>query len=376
MASNRAVDLNGGDDEDEALRIAIALSMGQNPSKPSSNGNKSKAAANQGNAIDLTQDDDDDYSGGIDLTKDDHHQQGAEDGGDDSSTASEAESTTASPPKAVLVGARENTNKSKFSNTNAVLPAVAAASRQQEPQQQQPVAASSTPAPTPSSLSALLGLDRKKMEEERLSRLKNKRKASSDLGTVSGGNQAESGLAVRPSQRQRTTNVSSSSSSSSDVSNLIKEAEKRNKKKAMTIGDLLASDSASSSPSSSPQRPHAPIPAPGSTQGTSPGSVGKNNNAGSSKLPFPHGVVKKTWVLGQPRRGDDIKIEEVLQRRELELAVLSSYQWDEKWLLTKVDISRTKLVLVAFGTDEKQVSWHSFLFLILDCSCEGVERDT
>ena len=38
--------------------------------------------------------------------------------------------------------------------------------------------------------------------------------------------------------------------------------------------------------------------------------------------------MKKTWVLGHDRNGDDIKIEEVLQKSDLEVAVLSSFQLD------------------------------------------------
>jgi hypothetical protein len=72
-------------------------------------------------------------------------------------------------------------------------------------------------------------------------------------------------------------------------------------------------------------------------------------------LPFPKGVVKKTWAYGQPRVGDDIKIEEVLQKDKLELAVLSSFQWDEKWMLSKLDMDRTKLCLVAFANNDAQV---------------------
>ncbi|KAI0603242.1 phospholipase D/nuclease [Biscogniauxia sp. FL1348] len=73
----------------------------------------------------------------------------------------------------------------------------------------------------------------------------------------------------------------------------------------------------------------------------------------SRGLPFPKGVVKKTWARGYPRQ-DDIKIEEVFQKDDLQLAVLSSYQWDEEWMLSKLDIKRTKLVCVAFASSEAQ----------------------
>lgn len=80
-----------------------------------------------------------------------------------------------------------------------------------------------------------------------------------------------------------------------------------------------------------------------------------NIKPGNGRLPFPKGVVKKTWAYGHPRNGDDIKIEEVLQQSSLELAVLSSYQWDDEWIMSKVDSRRTKIYLVAFSANEVQV---------------------
>ncbi|KAI0901612.1 phospholipase D/nuclease [Annulohypoxylon nitens] len=70
-------------------------------------------------------------------------------------------------------------------------------------------------------------------------------------------------------------------------------------------------------------------------------------------LPYPKGIVKKTWVKGCPRK-DDIKIEEVLQKDDLELAVISSFQWDEEWMMSKVNFAKTKIVLVAFASSEAQ----------------------
>lgn len=71
--------------------------------------------------------------------------------------------------------------------------------------------------------------------------------------------------------------------------------------------------------------------------------------------PFHKGVVKKTWAYGYEREADDIKIEEVLQKDRLKLAVLASYQWDDDWLLSKIDISQTKLVCIAYAQDETHV---------------------
>ncbi|KAK9370252.1 tyrosyl-DNA phosphodiesterase-domain-containing protein [Lipomyces kononenkoae] len=75
----------------------------------------------------------------------------------------------------------------------------------------------------------------------------------------------------------------------------------------------------------------------------------------SIQLPYPRGVVKKTAVNGYPRNGDDITIEEVLQpilthhtlmQAKLQTAVLSAFQWDYEWILDKIFLGRTQLVLV------------------------------
>lgn len=63
--------------------------------------------------------------------------------------------------------------------------------------------------------------------------------------------------------------------------------------------------------------------------------LGSRNSLGP--LVFPHGTVKKTWAFGYPRTDDDIKLEEVLQKQDLNLAVLSSFQWDVEWLLAKLN---------------------------------------
>ncbi|TDZ19102.1 hypothetical protein Cob_v008024 [Colletotrichum orbiculare MAFF 240422] len=80
----------------------------------------------------------------------------------------------------------------------------------------------------------------------------------------------------------------------------------------------------------------------------------KSDHPNDPCLPFPNGIFKRTWALGHLRTGDDIKIEEVLQKDRLQLAVLSSFQWDEEWLLSKIDCSRTKTILVAYAADDAQ----------------------
>jgi hypothetical protein len=81
---------------------------------------------------------------------------------------------------------------------------------------------------------------------------------------------------------------------------------------------------------------------------------------------FPDGIVKKTWAFGQPRI-DDIKIEEVLQKTDLELAVLSAFQWDEDWILSKLNLRQTKVVCVVQADSEELVSLN-MIFTLLSCS--------
>lgn len=62
---------------------------------------------------------------------------------------------------------------------------------------------------------------------------------------------------------------------------------------------------------------------------------------------YMRGTVKKTWAFGYPRIGDDIKLEEILLKNDLSLAVLSSFQWDMDWLLAKIDLRSMSLQLPA-----------------------------
>jgi hypothetical protein len=70
------------------------------------------------------------------------------------------------------------------------------------------------------------------------------------------------------------------------------------------------------------------------SQSTTDTTSNGNSPAG---LQFPWGTVKKTWAFGYPRVGDDLKLEEVFQKHDLSLAVLSSFQWDVEWLLAKIN---------------------------------------
>ncbi|KAK3333282.1 tyrosyl-DNA phosphodiesterase-domain-containing protein [Cercophora scortea] len=275
MAENRAAELNGGDDEDEAIRIAIAMSLGQDlHPRPTSQGER-------GDAIDLTQDDDDE-------------------------TASEAESVVEAAPSSKPSAPAEQDGSETASDNDDGPPVTALVVKPNQP----PVKANQPPPPPPPSNGGLsaFGIDRKKMEEERLARRNAlKRKASSEL--------EPSDSDARSLQRQKISSLPSS-------------------QPRATANSLQPSQNDNGRP-----RPAQSIAGP---------------VAASSPLPFPKGAVKKTWAAGQPRLGDDIKIEEVLQKDKLELAVISSFQWDDEWMMSKLDIRRTKVILVAFATGEAQ----------------------
>ena len=149
----------------------------------------------------------------------------------------------------------------------------------------------STVAPTHG---GILGLDRKAMEEERLAR---KRKAP-----------------ISPPLRAKIRKTAGAS--------------------AQQLHDQLPSSTA------------------GVTATSSNAGLHEHPANGNTTLRFPAGVVKKTWAFGFPRTGEDIKLEEVLERKDLTLAVLSSFQWDVEWLLGKIDTATTKLIMIMQAKDE------------------------
>lgn len=72
-----------------------------------------------------------------------------------------------------------------------------------------------------------------------------------------------------------------------------------------------------------------------------------------STLQYPRGVVKRTWSALHPR-DNDIKIEEVLIKDKLKIAVLSSFQWDQDWIMSKINIKTTKMIVVMEAKDEAE----------------------
>lgn len=164
------------------------------------------------------------------------------------------------------------------------------------------------------------GLDRKRLEEERLARVA-KRKA-------------ESSISPPPLKRD-------SKLAKREVS------PDRGSEPKLTKGLPTTSAQALASPKKSV-----------ASRASTPESKPKTAQPSSTPSPqFPKGVVKKTWAFGYSRDGDDIKIEEVLQTADLELAILSAFQWDMEWMFSKFRTPRkTRFMLVMQAKEESTVS--------------------
>ncbi len=237
----------------------------------------------------------------------------------------------------------------------------------------------STPGPlgTQPGLSGIAGVERKRMEEERLARVR-KRKAASISPPP---------LSRKAAVRQQSPLSSSSAGVGTDWHSIGKG--KMSQQSIPAPSDPVREKISTRNPRSEGQEALFPIPR--SLVDSTPTTlhdvamdprararahahaqeVSSHRTANDkSRLPevlsykqqldllapgihFPNGAVKKTWVYGCPRQ-DDIKIEEVLQKEDLELAVLSAYQWDDEWILRKINMRKTKLICVVQAESEEQ----------------------
>jgi len=89
-------------------------------------------------------------------------------------------------------------------------------------------------------------------------------------------------------------------------------------------------------------------------QSTRPKSNVVNPIKTDGSMQFPLGKLFKTWSLGHERTNNEIKIEEVLERRTLSSAVLSSFQIDFAWLFTKFETQKTKFMFVLHAKQAEQ----------------------
>ncbi|KAJ5768877.1 hypothetical protein N7520_003436 [Penicillium odoratum] len=145
----------------------------------------------------------------------------------------------------------------------------------------------------------LLGLDRKQMEQERLARMKKRKPEDS----VSPPGQPRTKLHKAGSESTKTLSAHDSSTTSHEFS--------------------LHSSPSTVRPTARPA------------------------------IQWPLGAVRKTHVANTDRGPDEITIEEVVQRSDLQLGVFSSFLWDMEWFFTKCDTWRTRFLLIMHAKEQE-----------------------
>ena len=178
----------------------------------------------------------------------------------------------------------------------------------------------------------MFGLDRKKMEEERLARLAKKRKRD---GSIS------------PPPMKREKKVSQEQSEASSA--------KSYSSTHIPLNDQHSSASVVESTHNHDIDLSISCSKPPHDASNTETIVSIPNEKSAPNLQFPQGIIKRTWSVNQPRH-NDIKIEEVLLKDKLKTAVFSSFLWDREWLFTKVNPSKTRIIFV-MGT-ESDVTRH------------------
>jgi hypothetical protein len=61
-------------------------------------------------------------------------------------------------------------------------------------------------------------------------------------------------------------------------------------------------------------------------------------------IPYPRGVVRRTFSAKHPRK-NDIKLEEILLKDQLKLGLVSSFMWDMEWFFKKINVKSTRFYM-------------------------------
>lgn len=187
-----------------------------------------------------------------------------------------------------------------------------------------------------STTNSLLGLDRKQMEAARLARAAQRQKRSAEND---GRTKLNSGRAEKRVRIDRALESAKEHSSDASLSTAVE----------------------AGSPPTGIQSKAAQTPATSKPAASTPTTTPPTN----ASLQYPTGILKRTWAFGHPR-SNDIKIEEVLQKNTLNIAVISSWQWDFDWLMSKFVPGKTKYVFVMEGKGESEVG--CFIILLVSQS--------
>lgn len=129
-----------------------------------------------------------------------------------------------------------------------------------------------------------------------------------------------------------------------------------NSQSTMSVKRPLQNDDQTGTSTLPPSKRACPTSKPPTSKVDATATVARSSSP--AYLRFPHGIVKKTWCLGFERSGSDVKIEEVLEKNTLQLAVLSSFLWDAEWILRKIE-HWTKVIMVVSAKDEEMRNYYS-----------------
>ncbi|KAI7263357.1 phospholipase D/nuclease [Hortaea werneckii] len=206
---------------------------------------------------------------------------------------------------------------------------------------QKTTAAGDAPVASPSTI-GLAGLDRRAMEQERLARQKARTAGIKRERSISPRKLSD---ARKAPKIEETTFDLPSGARLNFLSTAINEQQASRKSASAN----LATDRHRSVPSA--------VKAEEGKESIKQESPSPSKPAPPGGLQYPHGVVKKTWAFGHPRH-NDIKLEEVLEPQTLRTAVLSAFQWDTDWVLSKLKTplkgGKTKCVFIMQAKQESE----------------------
>jgi hypothetical protein len=203
--------------------------------------------------------------------------------------------------------------------------------------------------------SGLTGLDRKQMEQERLAR--NAKRKAQDSETPS---------SVQPAFKAARTDATPAAApvTAGHRKTPQKPADRPSAKPTQPTS-VPTTTPAVSSPALSPKVMKSPKVPHHSDVCLEYASNAPGINVWPTSRPvaqWPLGAVKKTHLAGFPRTGNEITIEEVIQRDDLQLTVLSSFMWDMEWLFRKLNTASTRMILTMQANDQTTVRTMTVMF--------------
>ncbi|ESZ92279.1 hypothetical protein SBOR_7319 [Sclerotinia borealis F-4128] len=196
--------------------------------------------------------------------------------------------------------------------------------------------------PSQPSSTVLNGLNRKQMEVERIARVQYKSRAPDAISKKRKASISSPASSPGERRQPKASRLEATLSREADDDDQNKSTDRN----STSGGTGRALDRISSGFTERDPETGTSVITENLPRDTKPGSVS------GIGVQFPHGVVKKTWADGFPRE-DDIKIEEVLQSADLTHALLSAFQIEPDWIISKISPG-TKVIWVLQAKNESE----------------------